>query len=108
MERQIETVARKMATAAAGERNTTLNGRAFWLGQAVAGEWMDEATVRAALDAGLEPGEVEATISSGLEAWAKTPRPTTVPPKFEYGYDALARWLGSEGCKKAASFFPTP
>lgn len=69
----------KLFAAAEGQRNGALNSCAFNLGQIVAGGELTEATVKARLSAaassiGLEPGEIAATIESGFQAGAKTPR----------------------------------
>jgi hypothetical protein len=66
-------------TAAAGKRNSTLNLVAFRLGQFVATQALDRATVEvaltdAALAAGLGEREVARTIRSGLEAGLSHPR----------------------------------
>lgn len=70
-----------VAWAEEGTRNHALNTAAFNLGQLV-GEYLstDEvqaALTEAALEAGLEPEEVEGTIASGLEAGMAAPRTTT-------------------------------
>lgn len=109
IDRQIEMAARKVAMAAPGERNDTLNRQAYWLGQAIAGGWMDEATVRdalteAAIEAGLGLDEVAQTLESGLAAGARNPRPATAPPEFEHGHDALARQLGAWGWNDDAKY----
>jgi hypothetical protein len=69
----------KLFAAPEGQRNGTLNSCAFNLGQIVAGGELTEATVKARLSAaaagiGLESGEIAATIESGFQAGAKTPR----------------------------------
>lgn len=69
----------KLFAAPEGQRNGALNSCAFNLGQIVAGGELTEATVKARLSAaaagiGLEPGEIAATIESGFQAGAKTPR----------------------------------
>gem|GEM_PF-3321772 len=73
---------RELATLCAapeGQRNQALNTAAFNLGQIVAGGSLSEQNVTdrlsaAALSIGLEPGETAATIKSGLQAGAHTPR----------------------------------
>ena len=62
-----------------GARNDALNTAAFNLGQIVAGGGLAEDMVVARLTAaaegaGLETGEITATIKSGLDAGAKSPR----------------------------------
>lgn len=62
-----------------GNRNEQLNRSAFALGQFVAAGVLSEAEVisalsRAAMYAGLDPEEIRATITSGLEAGARHPR----------------------------------
>lgn len=62
-----------------GVRNDTLNRSAFNLGQLVAADLLDEATVHAALtdaalDAGLAPAEIRRTLTSGVTAGRRNPR----------------------------------
>jgi len=62
-----------------GNRNAALYTAARKLGQIVAGGGLDESDVRARLSAaaagiGLAPGEIAATIDSGLHAGAQEPR----------------------------------
>ena len=62
-----------------GQRNGTLNRCAFNLGQIVAGGGLSEDTVKARLTIaaagiGLDPEETAATIESGFQAGAQTPR----------------------------------
>jgi putative DNA primase/helicase len=62
-----------------GARNDTLNRATFSLGQLVASGHLDQAEVEralkaAALDAGLEPAEIDKTIASGLAAGMQHPR----------------------------------
>ncbi|MFC0340770.1 phage/plasmid primase, P4 family [Paracoccus niistensis] len=109
IQRQIEMAARKVAMAAPGERNDTLNRQAYWLGQAVGGGWMDSAKVQdalteAAIEAGLGLDEVAQTLESGLAAGARNPRPAAAPPEFEHGHDALARQLGAWGWNDDAKY----
>jgi hypothetical protein len=92
-EQVIDSVARRSRYAAAalrgeldrvldapvGQRNHTLNSAAFALGQLVAAALIPEllavdALARAAHAAGLEAGESEATIRSGLTAGSHAPR----------------------------------
>lgn len=79
-----------VASAAPGTRNHTLNVAAYNLGQLVgAGHLSPEVVTaqlhRAALAAGLEPGEILPTIRSGMTDGAKQPRqvaeavPTEIP-----------------------------
>jgi hypothetical protein len=72
--------AAKVATAANGQRNDTLNVAAFRLGQLVHAGHLDENAVRdelttAALTAGLDGRETERTIASGLNGGVVKPRP---------------------------------
>jgi hypothetical protein len=67
-----------------GTRNDTLNKATFSLGQLVERGHLDQAEVErelkaAALDAGLEPDEIDKTIASGLAAGLRHPR--VVPPR---------------------------
>ena len=82
----------RVAAAAPGQRNATLNSAAFSLGQIVAEGRLDQGEVErglrsAAAAAGLPAEEVEATLRSGLEAGLKEPRgpkvlgPTGSPPE---------------------------
>lgn len=69
----------KVRTTTEGSRNDALNTAAFSLGQIVGGCGLDETIVVDALThagrtAGLEPGEIAATIRSGIAAGARTPR----------------------------------
>lgn len=75
----LESEAGRVALAAEGERNDTLNRAAFALGQLVAGGEVafDDATAAletAALRAGLTETETTATIRSGLVNGARQPR----------------------------------
>lgn len=70
-----------------GVRNDTLNRSAFRLGQLVAAGLLDEPTVRAclteaALTVGLPAAEARRTITSGLTAGQRHPRPR--PPTTPY------------------------
>lgn len=67
-----------------GVRNDTLNRSAFRLGQLVAAGLLDEHTVRAylteaALTVGLPAAEARRTITSGMTAGQRHPRPHTGP-----------------------------
>jgi len=67
-----------------GSRNDQLNRSAFSLGQFVAAGVLSEVEVsrelsRAAMNAGLEPDEIDRTIRSGLESGAKHPREIPYP-----------------------------
>lgn len=82
--RAIEGACAEVAEAPEGTRNDVLNKQAFALartlaGLRAAGESIDmeqacDALARAALDAGLEEGEVQATLRSGREAGERDPR----------------------------------
>ena len=68
-----------------GTRNATLNKSAFSLGTLIGGGYLDRAEVEAALrgageSVGLEPGEVEATIRSGIDSGVKQPRRIEMKP----------------------------
>jgi P4 family phage/plasmid primase-like protien len=104
-----------------GCRNETLNRAAFNLAQIVASGELDESDVvtrltAAATAAGLEAGEIGATIRSGMTAGAKTPRgpkPKAAQPEahtsdgeprpnddddeIDLSHDALAIELGRRG-----------
>lgn len=69
----------RVTGAPAGQRNHSLNRAAFVLGQIVAGGHLDRAEVvellgQAATSAGLGPGEIAATLDSGLDAGERWPR----------------------------------
>jgi len=69
----------KVLQACEGDRNNVLNAAAYAVGQLVAGGEIDlqdatSALTRAGLAAGLGAKEVEATLTSGLEAGQKDPR----------------------------------
>src|SRR4029453_17692066 len=62
-----------------GGRNVTLNREAYGIGQLVAGGVIDETEARdalraAAVEAGLEAGEIERTLDGAFRAGAKEPR----------------------------------
>ena len=71
--------AERIATAAAGTRNSTLNAEAHGIAQLAAGGQVDEsvaldALAQAAERAGLEPAEVRATLRSAWRAGSRSPR----------------------------------
>lgn len=77
--RALEAEADRVATAAEGTRNDTLNRAAFALGQLVAGGELPEALAReqlttAATRAGLGAWEAARTITSGISAGMSKPR----------------------------------
>ena len=68
-----------VASSPTGSRNEQLNRSAFSLGQFVSAGVLSEVEVsrelsRAAMNAGLEPDEIDRTIRSGLESGARHPR----------------------------------
>jgi len=74
-----------IGNACKGTRNATLNKSAFNLGTLIGGGYLDRAEVEEMLcgageSVGLEPGEVEATIRSGIEAGIKQPRRIEMKP----------------------------
>lgn len=76
----------RVAVAAAGARNHTLNRAAFALGQIVAGGGLErnrvvEALSRAARAIGLDEHEIGQTIASGLAAGAAEPRAAPERPQ---------------------------
>lgn len=85
----LEAEARTVALARPGRRNNTLNRAAFRLGQlAAAGTVTDSVVVdqlvAAAHECGLPDAEARRTISSGLAAGHRRPRPPThLPPAIE-------------------------
>ncbi len=69
----------RLATAASGTRNNTLNTAAYSLGQLVGAGLLNRADVErrllcAALSTGLEEDEARATLASGLDAGQRQPR----------------------------------
>jgi hypothetical protein len=80
---------RRVRTATLGNRNHTLNRSAFSLGQLVGAGYLDDDTVReeltaAALQVGLRPREIRATVSSGLRAGSRLPRhPRALEPELQ-------------------------
>lgn len=83
-EAALDAEAIKVASAPQGQRNDTLNSAAFSLAQLVAGGELQEGHVRstlfdAAIDAGLERGEILATLDSALGAGAQKPRGAPEP-----------------------------
>lgn len=75
----LESEAQNVRTAPEGQRNHTLNTAAYNLGQLVGSGHLAERDVRAELEAaaqaaGLPPGEIRDTLSSGLKAGAANPR----------------------------------
>lgn len=90
-----EIAALRMVTS---NRNDALNKATFALGSIVAGGYLDEGEVCAALesaglDIGLGAGEVAATIASGMRSGAKSPRSPSVMvveggEYYEYGFVA--------------------
>ncbi|WP_372922825.1 phage/plasmid primase, P4 family [Roseovarius sp.] len=115
----------KLLAAPEGKRNGALNSAAFSLGQIVAGGSLDETTVKTRLSAaaegiGLEPGETAATINSGFQAGAQTPRepkarttggsatsdgeprPNVPEDAIDLSHDALASDLGARSFDRDA------
>jgi P4 family phage/plasmid primase-like protien len=89
-----------------GSRNDQLNRSAFSLGQFVAAGVLSEVEVirelsRAAVNAGLEPDEIDRTIRSGLESGTQHPREIPNPegsgqkgvPKLDVGHEQAARHI---------------
>ena len=85
---------------AAVNRNDALNKAAFSLGAIVAGGYLTETEVETALedagrDIGLNESEILATIRSGMQGGAKSPRhpqalPDSAPAGYEFGFVAPA------------------
>lgn len=89
----------RVANAAEGTRNTTLNAASFSLGQLVGGELLshdevEEVLSAAALACGLDEDEITRTVASGIQAGLQTPRaaPTNRPPKPTSRRARLAGW----------------
>ncbi|MFC2023908.1 bifunctional DNA primase/polymerase, partial [Chloroflexota bacterium] len=87
----------ELALTTEGERNDRLNRAAFSLGQLVVAGLLDRTDVKArlesvALDIGLEPSEVAATIRSGLDAGALQPR--RAPERYA-GMTVSPRWASA-------------
>ena len=79
----------RVRSAPVGQRNHTLNTAAYSLGQLIAAGALDqervvEALTVAAQSAGLETGEITATIDSGLTAGARRPR--VIPARPNAGH----------------------
>ncbi len=77
--------ASRVAAAAPGTRNDTLNAAAFSLGRLVGAGLLPSQSVSSALThaartAGLDDREIDATLRSGLAAGAKRPREVARPP----------------------------
>jgi predicted P-loop ATPase len=77
--RALEEECKKVANAGEGTRNHTLNGAAFSLGQIVGAGLLSEGDAErelwnAAMAAGLEEGETQKTIASGLRDGKQQPR----------------------------------
>lgn len=75
-----------MASTPTGSRNEQLNRSAFALGQFVSAGVLSESEVirelsRAAINAGLEPDEIDRTIRSGLESGHRHPREIPTPER---------------------------
>lgn len=92
---------RKVAGAAEGTRNDTLNQAAFALGQLVAGGEIDareaeQELLTAAASCGLPNGEARKTVASGLRAGEREPRCAPETSKFERPCDATPGSPGSE------------
>lgn len=90
----------EITQAAEGTRNEVLNAKAHRLGRMVAGGLLDrddvaEALTRAALDAGLDPDEIDKTIASGLESASSRPR-RKADELAPLDDSRLAEWLASE------------
>ncbi|MCS7001034.1 MAG: phage/plasmid primase, P4 family [Candidatus Kapabacteria bacterium] len=74
----LDSMTKEIIAAPNGSRNNTLNKCAFRIGQLLAAQGGDEGEARqaltqAALQAGLEPREIAATIESGLRAGMRQP-----------------------------------
>jgi hypothetical protein len=85
----VATLAYQMTTAREGTRNATLNKVAFAAGQLVGGGAIPARAIaaqihRAALDAGLEPREIQVTFASGFEAGLRNPRLPPSPARGEH------------------------
>jgi hypothetical protein len=105
----------RLASAGEGNRNNTLNGVAYRLGQIVGSGVLDEMEVRQALLAGalkigLPHEEVEATIKSGLGSGIKNPRirlpdfasaVSVVSNETDFDDDAVTRQLATLGQQDA-------
>lgn len=87
----LDTECRELASTPNGSRNAQLNRAAFALGQLVTGHELTQTTAEQALtDAattcGLDDGEIEKTLRSGLESGMQSPRsaPTVVAKPSEF------------------------
>ena len=75
----LESAVQRMRGAGEGTRNDTLNAEVYGLAQLIHTGGISEATIRAALTdaaiaAGLPPGEVTATVASGINGGQRNPR----------------------------------
>lgn len=75
-----------LCSAGNGTRNQTLNRAAFSLGRLVGGGYLARSEVEAALHSaaesvGLEPGEIEPTLRSGLDSGIAQPRTVELRPR---------------------------
>lgn len=94
----------RVASAAPGSRNNTLNEAAFNLGQLVGGGLLGDEAARSALhaaarSAGLGEAESAATIRSGIEAGMAKPR--VLPPEEENQLPAQGQTAESAGWRLA-------
>ena len=93
----------RLASAAQGTRNDTLNRAAFNLGQLAAAGLLDRNQVTADLERvaariGLGPAEARRTIASGLAAGHRHPRtPPAPPPPNTRSIGATARRIDTRG-----------
>ncbi len=74
-----------VCSAGNGTRNQTLNKASFSLGRLIGGGYLDRTEVKTALrsaaeSVGLEPGEIDATIHSGIDAGVRQPRQIELKP----------------------------
>lgn len=92
--RALEDEVSRVRAAPVGERNATLNRAAFSLGQLVGGGHLDPGAVEDALTeagqaAGLDDGEIRATLASGIGDGIAQPRnPEPMPSGVEAARDA--------------------
>ncbi len=87
---------RELLSATNGGRNNALNKASYSLGQLVGGGVLNEIEVyneleRAALQIGLERGEIKSTIRSGMSAGTRDPRGVPAPTNKTNGHSQAER-----------------
>ncbi len=117
----LESAASRIASAAPGTRNTTLNTEAFGVFQLVAGGALSKSMAWAVIEesaerCGLEPGEINSTMHSAFDGAQKSPRQAPEPqqrralppppPVMNVRSHPPLRWMLA-GRQRRRSFRPT-